>query len=72
MGISVKVSCDQCGVEKLQTNHWYMATKGTKNINLQPLDVVMLNEFSYDVLCGEACVHSFLAQNLASLHTAKP
>jgi hypothetical protein len=41
-------------------------------LTVQVLNIEESQSLPYIVLCGEACVHSFLAQNLASLHTAKP
>ncbi len=70
MGISVKIECDQCKQLRQETNHWYMAEVfENMRINIFPLDVSNVRQ---KVLCGEACVHSFIAQNLASLHTVKP
>ena len=73
MPISVQIKCDICGAVKQQTNHWYLADISIDNglLDIRPFDLQMAQEFNLSILCGEACVHKYISQNLASLHRSE-
>ena len=56
MSRAVQITCDQCGKQKQETNHWFMAAPYRGGIFVQHSGGDMLSlEPIYD-LCGEACV----------------
>lgn len=73
MAYSAEFTCDICGAERSSENHWYQAgiSKGF------PIGISIFKFYELDArdsnsrnkhLCGEACVHKFISQNLASLY----
>lgn len=75
MGITKKITCDNCGAEKLQSNHWFMALTlyNTKSITIDHFDLKLAEEHSFDILCGEACVLQYVSKNLPRIvPTAAP
>jgi hypothetical protein len=86
MGRKVIYECDMAGCEQTRkpSNHWFLAEniESLENqysqIRIYPFTEKMAevkSEISKDgmkVLCGEACVHKYISQSLASLHPLAP
>ena len=71
MACQVTFTCDVCSTVRGLTNNWYLArTKEYQHlvITVIPFDYDMAREGHYMVLCGENCVHTFISQNLSTLH----
>jgi hypothetical protein len=78
MARKVIYECDMAGCEQTRkpSNHWFVAFKACGNaLNIQPLNeeeiTIQIESGIVQVpviLCGEACVHKYISQNLASLH----
>ena len=64
-------TCDGCGKQKGETNHWYVLLRGTEFrqlLGIGPFDLVMkqaaLDKESALHLCGEECLLKMVARNL--------
>ena len=68
MGIKTSYECDICHTEKKDSNNWYMVSVESC-ILIWPFKQNKLD--NKVILCGEACVHKFISQNLATLHPPK-
>ncbi len=68
MGIDVVYKCDNCGIEKQKTNRWFQITRANAAIRIEALDYRDVSVDNRIILCGEACVHTYIAQSLATLH----
>ncbi len=60
------VSCDVCGEEKEQTNHWYVAYDQGGEFRVSGLTPSGSQDPAAKHLCGESCVHKLLEQFLIS------
>lgn len=73
MAREIVYKCDMpdCAQVRTPTNHWFLAsdTRYGSLLVIVPFTEELAND-SYNriCLCGEACVHKFISQNLASLH----
>lgn len=57
MGIKTTIVCDVCGVEKVESNHWFEVQ------DENDFDLMMLEPYEGGkVVCGEACAHKLLSQ----------
>jgi len=62
-------SCDQCGAEQAQTNHWFVAYIEGQRLTLQPLhgnEAGRAGAKRFD-LCGEACVVRKVSEFLGAM-----
>jgi hypothetical protein len=59
------ITCDVCGVHKIEANHWFMAFEHKGTLKLSAWGA--LNRVRPDMkhLCGEKCVHRLLDEFLA-------
>jgi len=61
-------SCDVCGAEQAQTNHWFVAYIEGRRLTLQPLagnEAGRSGAQQFD-LCGEACVAKKVSEFLGA------
>ncbi len=60
------VSCDICGEEKEQTNHWFVAYDEGGEFRVSGLTPSNSLDLVAKHLCGESCVHKLLEEFLIS------
>ena len=60
------VSCDICGEEKEQTNHWFVAYDQGGEFRVSGLTSSNSQDLAAKHLCGESCVHKLLDEFLIS------
>ena len=60
------VSCDICGEEKEQTNHWFVAYDHGGEFRVSGLTPSNSQDREAKHLCGESCVHKLLDEFLIS------
>lgn len=64
------VSCDICGADMRQTNHWFIARQLGDELRITGWNARVRARTGAKHLCGQTCVHKlldeFLARNLAS------
>jgi len=58
------VTCDICGIEKKEANHWFTACEDKGTLKLSA-GVLNRKRSSVKHLCGQGCVHRFLDDFLA-------
>ena len=61
------ITCDVCGSQKRQTNHWFAAYEESGELRIGGWN--SLHRLSPDTqhLCGEACAHKLISQFLMRL-----
>ena len=68
------ISCDICGTEKRQTNHWFVAYEQTGELRISGWTSRHRMRADSKHLCGQTCLHKlvdeFMAKSIAS--RAKP
>jgi hypothetical protein len=68
--IRQSVSCDICGTEKRQTNHWFVAHEHAGELRLSGWSSRNRSRAGSKHLCGQTCLHKlvdeFMARSLAS------
>jgi hypothetical protein len=68
--IRQSVSCDICGTEKRQTNHWFVAHEQAGELRLSGWNSRYRSRTGSKHLCGQTCLHKlvddFMARILAS------
>lgn len=83
MAKKVVYECDMpgCGAVRTPTNHWFIAEcikteldPYSTQIRIYPFRESVIEYKSVlssgmAILCGEACVHKYISQNLAALHS---
>lgn len=60
------VSCNICGEEKEQTNHWFVAYDQRGEFRVTGLTSSNCLDLEAKHLCGESCVHKLLDEFLIS------
>ena len=71
--IAPQVTCDVCGAEKRETNHWLVAVTYAElaGIAFIPADIAEgtrgTNDGRYEDICGHACAHKRFSQWLETL-----
>ena len=67
-------TCEICGAEKKQTNHWYVALTTHNTYQLVTWDVASqagrLDDNRAACICGQACAHRLLDQFLSGVTAA--
>lgn len=65
------VSCSQCGIEKREVNHWWLAwseRRGTRFCFVPfELDPAMQRETTVQKICGEACLVKAVVKHAETL-----
>lgn len=59
------ISCDVCGSQKRQTNHWFVAYEQARELRVSGWDSPHLMCPGTKHLCGETCVHKLVSEFLA-------
>jgi hypothetical protein len=72
------ISCDVCGAEKKQTNHWFVACEQAGELRLSGWNSRMRQRAGTKHLCGQTCLHKlvdeFIARTIggrAAVHTTE-
>jgi len=64
------ITCDTCGIERKQANHWFEAFEHEGELRIRGLAPTKTTRPGLKHLCGQTCLHrlvdDFLAGNLAS------
>src|SRR5215467_7047886 len=69
--LTVAVFCTQCGIQRLEVNHWFIAW--TENSGhrfcfmLMDSDPAMANEDGVQTLCGQRCLHQAIQRYTDSI-----
>jgi hypothetical protein len=61
------ITCDICGAEKHQTNHWFIAYKELGELHISAWDSPRLLCQGTKHLCGERCLHKMMDKFLSEL-----
>lgn len=59
------ISCDMCGAQKRETNHWFLANQESGELHVSQWTSEHLLCPGTKHLCGESCLHKFLGEFLA-------
>jgi hypothetical protein len=75
--IGQAVKCDICGLQKQETNHWLVAITrpGMEGLLFLPAEAAEnphIPGFTYEDICGEACLHKRLSRWLTDLNAPAP
>lgn len=65
------VSCDICGEEKEQTNHWFVAYDQGGEFRVSGLTPSNSQDVAAKHLCGESCLHKMLDEFLLALDASR-
>lgn len=71
------ISCDICGAEKKQTNHWFVAYSRAGELRVSGWGVQGRVRAGSKHLCGQTCLHKLVDEFIATgasgrVHTAAP
>ncbi|KAA6455875.1 hypothetical protein DYQ86_26930 [Acidobacteria bacterium AB60] len=70
------ISCDVCGAEKKQTNHWFIASEQGGELRVSGWGARNRLRAGTKHLCGQTCLHKlmdeFMARTIAAKTTAPP
>jgi hypothetical protein len=58
--------CDECGVQKKESNHWVIAYNYVPAMIFQPWDNEQADKEGVLTLCGEGCAAKVLSKQIAS------
>jgi len=59
------ISCDMCGAQKREANHWFIAYEESGELNVSSWVSPHLYRSGTKHLCGESCLHKLLSTFLA-------
>ena len=59
------ISCDVCGAEKKQTNHWYVACEAAGELRVGGWNSRMRQRPNAKHLCGQTCLHKLVDEFIA-------
>jgi hypothetical protein len=65
------ISCDICGAEKKQTNHWYVACEQAGEMRLGGWNSRMRQRPGAKHLCGQTCLHKLVDEFMARSSAAR-
>lgn len=63
--ITQSISCDMCGVQKREANHWFIAYEEAQELRITGWASPRRLSAGTVHLCGERCVHRFLSGFIA-------
>lgn len=66
------ISCDICGAEKKQTNHWFVAHTHAGELRITGWSANDRLRAKSKHLCGQTCLHKLVDDFIASTLTARP
>ena len=58
------ITCNVCGSQKRQTNHWFVAYEESGELRIGGWNSLHLLSPDTQHLCGEACAHKLISQFL--------
>ena len=61
------ITCDICGIQKQQTNHWFVAREESGELRMSGWNSRYLQSPETKHLCGEACAHKLVSHFLMRL-----
>lgn len=61
------ISCDICGAEKKQTNHWFVATEQAGELRVSAWSSQKRLRIGTKHLCGQTCIHKLLDEFTARM-----
>lgn len=61
------ITCNICGSQKRQANHWFVACEGSGELRISGFDSLHLVSSETKHLCGETCAHKLISQFLMKL-----
>jgi hypothetical protein len=61
------ITCDICGTQKQQTNHWFIASEESGELRISGWNSSHLLFPEAKHLCGETCAHKLISQLLMKL-----
>jgi len=61
------ITCDICGSQKQQTNHWFVLYEESGELRISGWNSLHLLSPEAKHLCGEACVHKLISHFLMRL-----
>lgn len=69
-----RFTCDQCGIEKGETNHWFILFAGANGFEMRPWPDRMEGAYktSWRHICGQNCASILLARWMATGKLDKP
>jgi hypothetical protein len=65
MAIATKITCDGCGTEKKETNHWldvWVDAESGAAVHFTPISAPAGYRLFAKQVCGHACAHKLLDQ----------
>lgn len=69
------ISCDICGTEKRQTNHWFVATEKAGELRITGFGAQTRRRPGTKHLCGQTCLNKlldeFISRTIAGTHTSR-
>lgn len=65
--IQQAITCDICGIEKRQTNHWFLVREESGELRISGWNSLHILLPGTRHLCGETCVHKLISQDLMRL-----
>ncbi|HEY1767928.1 MAG TPA: hypothetical protein VGG26_09745 [Terracidiphilus sp.] len=66
------ISCDICGAEKRQTNHWFVAYEASGELRLGSWASRNRSRPGSKHLCGQTCMHKFVDEFMARIIAIRP
>ena len=66
------ISCDVCGAEKKQTNHWFVASEVAGELRLAGWTSRMRQRAGSKHLCGQTCLHKLVDEFIARTLSGRP
>lgn len=70
----MKIFCSQCGIEKRQVNHWFIAWHERLGdrfcFTLYEMDMSLAREETVQKICGESCLHLAIQKHIEKLRLA--
>ena len=66
MPLDITATCDVCGAIRQKSNSWWIARQSTGALVIRAYTLTGAQE-GRAILCGEACLHKWVAANLGLL-----
>jgi len=67
MAQQIKFTCDGCGAERKQANHWFTTRVKDDGIIIDAFDPFLDANGNYEHYCGESCLIARVSKFLAEL-----
>jgi len=71
MAYQPKFTCDECGAERGPSNHWFIATRWIRSLEIVPWETEIAIGEQCRHLCGQGCVMKFVNRWLPLLANQK-